>query len=44
LGKKLDEVRVLISGAGSAGYGMLKIIYEAGCRDIILADSKGETT
>jgi malate dehydrogenase (oxaloacetate-decarboxylating) len=41
LDKKIDEVRVLISGAGSAGYGIFKIIYEAGCRDIIVADSKG---
>lgn len=41
LGKKIDEVRVLISGAGSAGYGIFKIINEAGCRDIIVADSKG---
>jgi malate dehydrogenase (oxaloacetate-decarboxylating) len=41
LDKKIDEARVLISGAGSAGYGIFKIIYEAGCKDIIVADSKG---
>ena len=41
VGKKIDEVSILISGAGSAGYGIFKIIHEAGCRDIIVADSKG---
>jgi malate dehydrogenase (oxaloacetate-decarboxylating) len=41
LGKEIDEVSILISGAGSAGYGIFKIMNEAGCRDIIVADSKG---
>jgi malate dehydrogenase (oxaloacetate-decarboxylating) len=41
LGKEIDEVSILISGAGSAGYGIFKIMDEAGCRDIIVADSKG---
>jgi malate dehydrogenase (oxaloacetate-decarboxylating) len=40
-GKKIDQVSMLISGAGSAGYGIFKIMYEAGCRDIVVADSKG---
>jgi malate dehydrogenase (oxaloacetate-decarboxylating) len=40
-GKKIHEVSMLISGAGSAGYGIFKIMYEAGCRDIIVVDSKG---
>jgi malate dehydrogenase (oxaloacetate-decarboxylating) len=39
--KRLDAIRVIIAGAGSAGYGIFKIIYQAGCRDIIVTDSKG---
>jgi malate dehydrogenase (oxaloacetate-decarboxylating) len=39
--KRLDAIRVVIAGAGSAGYGIFKILYQAGCRDIIVADSKG---
>lgn len=41
VGKSLDSARVVIAGAGSAGYGIFKILYQAGCRDIIGADSKG---
>jgi malate dehydrogenase (oxaloacetate-decarboxylating) len=32
---------VIISGAGSAGYGIFKILEEAGCKDIVVTDSKG---
>jgi malate dehydrogenase (oxaloacetate-decarboxylating) len=39
--KELDEVRVLISGSGSAGYGIFKILETAGCKDIIVTDTKG---
>jgi malate dehydrogenase (oxaloacetate-decarboxylating) len=35
------EIKIVISGAGSAGYGIYRILYEAGCRDIIVTDSKG---
>jgi len=41
VGKRLEATRVVIAGAGSAGYGIFKILYQAGCRDIIVADSKG---
>lgn len=41
IGKRLDAIRVVIAGAGSAGYGIFKILYQAGCRDIVVADSKG---
>ena len=41
LDKKLMEIKIVISGAGSAGYGIYRILYEAGCRDIIVTDSKG---
>jgi malate dehydrogenase (oxaloacetate-decarboxylating) len=39
--KKIDKVRVVIAGAGSAGYGIFKILMEAGCKDIIVTDSIG---
>lgn len=41
LNKKLDSVKVAISGAGSAGYGIFKVLEKAGCKDIIVIDSKG---
>jgi malate dehydrogenase (oxaloacetate-decarboxylating) len=41
LDRKLMEIKIVISGAGSAGYGIYRILYEAGCRDIIVTDSKG---
>ena len=41
IGKKLDNIKVVISGAGSAGYGIFKILNEAGCKDIVVIDSKG---
>jgi malate dehydrogenase (oxaloacetate-decarboxylating) len=41
LGKKIDSIRVVISGAGSAGYGIFKILEKAGCKDIVVIDSKG---
>ncbi len=41
-GKRLDAIKVVIAGAGSAGYGIFKILYQAGCRDnIIVTDRKG---
>lgn len=39
--KKMDNIKVIIAGAGSAGYGIFKILNEAGCKDIIVTDSKG---
>jgi malate dehydrogenase (oxaloacetate-decarboxylating) len=41
VGKKLDAIKLVIAGAGSAGYGIVKILHEAGCRDIVVTDSKG---
>jgi malate dehydrogenase (oxaloacetate-decarboxylating) len=41
VGKKLDAIKLVIAGAGSAGYGIVKILHEAGCHDIIVTDSKG---
>jgi malate dehydrogenase (oxaloacetate-decarboxylating) len=39
--KKIDSIKVVVSGAGSAGYGIFKILEKAGCKDIIVTDSKG---
>ena len=39
--KDLEKVRVVISGSGSAGYGIFKILQTAGCKDIIVTDTKG---
>jgi len=39
--KKMDNIKVAIAGAGSAGYGIFRILKEAGCKDIIVTDSKG---
>ena len=41
VGKKLEAIKLVIAGAGSAGYGIVKILHEAGCQDIIVTDSKG---
>jgi malate dehydrogenase (oxaloacetate-decarboxylating) len=37
----LDSIKVVISGAGSAGYGIFKILEKAGCKDIVVTDSRG---
>jgi malate dehydrogenase (oxaloacetate-decarboxylating) len=39
--KELEKVRVVISGSGSAGYGIFKILQTAGCKDIVVTDTKG---
>ena len=39
--KRIDNIKVIVAGAGSAGYGIFKILKEAGCRDIIVTDCKG---
>jgi malate dehydrogenase (oxaloacetate-decarboxylating) len=39
--KRIDSIKVVIAGAGSAGYGIFKILTEAGCKNIIVTDSLG---
>lgn len=39
--KELHKIRVIISGSGSAGYGIFKILQTAGCKNIIVTDTKG---
>ena len=40
-GKKLTDIKVVLSGAGAAGIAIIKLLYDFGVRDIILCDSKG---
>jgi len=39
--KKISEIKVVIVGAGSAGYCIAKLLNFAGCKNIIVVDSKG---
>ena len=41
VGKELEKIKVLILGAGSAGYGINKILNSAGCKNTIVVDSNG---
>ena len=41
LQKRIDSISVVIAGAGSAGYGIFRILKEAGCRNIVVTDSVG---
>lgn len=40
-GRKLEETSVVIAGAGSAGFGIVRILKEVGIDDIIVTDSLG---
>ena len=39
--KKIEHLRIVIAGAGSAGYGIFKILQKAKCRNIVVVDKKG---
>ena len=39
--KKISKIKVIIAGAGSAGYCIAKLLNFAGCKNIIVLDSKG---
>ena len=39
--KKIDEIRIVINGAGAAGMAVAKILFSAGAKNIILLDSRG---
>ncbi|MEO9277778.1 MAG: NADP-dependent malic enzyme [Nitrososphaera sp.] len=39
--KQLDSVRIIVAGAGSAGYGIAKLLTSSGCKNIIVTDSNG---
>jgi len=40
-GKKIGEVRIVLNGAGAAGICIVKFLYQAGARRIILCDREG---
>ena len=41
VGKKMEEVKIVISGAGSAGISICKLLQEIGVGDVILVDRQG---
>ncbi|MGZ4494910.1 MAG: malic enzyme-like NAD(P)-binding protein [Nocardioides sp.] len=41
VGKTLDSVRVVLSGAGAAGTAILRLLLEAGVKDVVVADIEG---
>lgn len=41
VGKKVEDIKVLVSGAGAAGYSISKLLLDLGVRDVIACDSKG---
>lgn len=40
-GRKLEDLKVVISGAGAAGVAITKIIMNAGIKDVVVLDSRG---
>ena len=40
-GRKLDEIRVVTSGAGAAGIAIIRLLIAMGLKDVILCDRKG---
>lgn len=41
VGKKMDSVKVVVNGAGSAAIAITKLLISAGLQDVILCDRKG---
>lgn len=41
VGKRMNEIKVVASGAGAAGIAIIKLLYSYGVRDIIMCDTKG---
>lgn len=39
--KQLGSIKLVVAGAGSAGYGITKLFVAAGCKNIIVTDSDG---
>ncbi|MCM3705567.1 MULTISPECIES: NAD(P)-dependent malic enzyme [Cytobacillus] len=40
-GKKMDEIKIVINGAGAAGIAIIKLLLNMGAKDIIMCDTKG---
>ncbi len=41
VGKTINNVKIVIAGAGSAGYCIGQLIHHAGCKNIVIVDSTG---
>jgi malate dehydrogenase (oxaloacetate-decarboxylating) len=41
VGKKIDEVKIVVNGAGSAGIAIIKLLLQLGAKKIIMCDTKG---
>ena len=41
VGKEISKIKIVIAGAGSAGYGIFKLLSKAGASNIIVTDSTG---
>ncbi|MBQ6659838.1 MAG: NADP-dependent malic enzyme [Lachnospiraceae bacterium] len=41
VGKKIDEIRVVTSGAGAAGIAIIKLLISMGLKDVVMCDRKG---
>src|SRR3990170_3948140 len=41
VGKRLEDVRIVMSGAGAAGMAILAVLLEAGARHLVVADKDG---
>ena len=41
VGKKLDEIRVVTSGAGAAGIAIIRLLISMGLKDVVLCDRNG---
>ena len=39
--KEIKDIKIVIVGSGSAGYGIAKLLHYSGCRNIVVFDSKG---
>jgi malate dehydrogenase (oxaloacetate-decarboxylating) len=39
--KEIKNIKIVIVGSGSAGYGIAKLLHYSGCRNIVVFDSKG---
>ncbi len=39
--KKINEIKIIIAGAGSAGYGIVRLLDFANCKNIVVLDSTG---
>jgi malate dehydrogenase (oxaloacetate-decarboxylating) len=41
VGKYIEEIRVVVNGAGAAGVAIVKLLLTLGVKDVILCDTKG---